>query len=124
MTENNDQEIAKIEELFSELDIKQSADQKKRFERSFSMKAAEMAGDFVPEIAKFAVASAVTGGVLGAARIVVSTANGLKTISWASRLKQLERSKKTLDQAKALFYKGIIEEVKFKGVTQTGQPGP
>tara|TARA_R110002074_G_scaffold71519_6_gene165322 strand:+ start:403 stop:9654 length:9252 start_codon:yes stop_codon:yes gene_type:complete len=106
------------EELFSELDIKQSADQKKRFERSFSMKAAEMAGDFVPEIAKFAVASAVTGGVLGAARIVVSTANGLKTISWASRLKQLERSKKTLDQAKALFYKGIIEEVKFKGVTQ------
>jgi hypothetical protein len=105
------------ESVFSDLGIKATEAQKKNFERTFAMQATEGVGYFVPELAKFAVANTITGGVLGAAKTMVYTANGWKAITWANRLNQLKRSGSTLNKAKGLLFDATIEEIKFKGVT-------
>ncbi len=105
------------ENVFSDLGIETTEAQKKNFERTFGMQVAEGVGYFVPELAKFAVANAITGGVLGTAKTMVQTANGWKAITWANRINQLKRSGSTLNKAKGLVFDAIVEEIKFKGVT-------
>ena len=105
------------EKVFSDLGIEATKAQKENFERTFTMQATEGVGYFVPELAKFAVANAITGGVLGTAKTMVQTANGWKAITWASRINQLKRSGSTLNKAKGLFFDAVVEEIKFKGVT-------
>tara|TARA_R110000737_G_scaffold87030_1_gene119709 strand:- start:36 stop:8735 length:8700 start_codon:yes stop_codon:yes gene_type:complete len=106
------------EKVFSDLGIEATKAQKENFERTFAMQATEGVGYFVPELAKFAVANAITGGVLGTAKTMVQTANGWKAITWASRINQLKRSGSTLNKAKGLFFDAVLEEIKFKGVTE------
>ena len=105
------------ENVFSDLGIEATEAQKNNFERTFGMQVGEGVGYFFPELAKFAVANAITGGVLGTAKTMVQTANGWKAITWANRIKQLKRSGSTLNKAKGLVFDAIIEEAKFKGVT-------
>ena len=105
------------ENVFSDLGIETTEAQKKNFERTFGMQVAEGVGYFVPELAKFAVANAITGGVLGTAKTMVQTATGWKAITWANRINQLKRSGSTLNKAKGLVFDAIVEEIKFKGVT-------
>ena len=69
------------EKVFSDLGIEATKAQKENFERTFAMQATEGVGYFVPELAKFAVANAITGGVLGTAKTMVQTANGWKAIT-------------------------------------------
>ena len=105
------------ENVFSDLGIEATEAQKKNFERTFGMQVGEGVGYFFPELAKFAVANAITGGVLGTAKTMVQTANGWKAITWANRINQLKRSGSTLNKAKGLVFDAIVEEIKFKGVT-------
>ena len=107
-----------IQTIYSDLNIQPTSNQKKNFERTFAMQVSEGVGAFVPELAKFAVANALTGGVLGAAKTMVMGANGWKAITWANRLNQLKRSKNLFNRAKGLAFDAIVEEIKFKGVTQ------
>ena len=105
------------ENVFSDLGIEATEAQKKNFERTFGMQVGEGVGYFFPELAKFAVANTITGGVLGTAKTMVQTANGWKAITWANRINQLKRSGSTLNKAKGLVFDAIVEEIKFKGVT-------
>jgi len=105
------------ENVFSDLGIEATEAQKKNFERTFGMQVGEGVGYFFPELAKFAVANAITGGILGTAKTMVQTANGWKAITWANRINQLKRSGSTLNKAKGLVFDAIVEEIKFKGVT-------
>ena len=105
------------ENVFSDLGIEATKAQKENFERTFAMQGAEGLGYLVSELPKFAVANAITGGVFGAAKTMVMTADGWKAITWASRLNQLKRSGSILSRARGLFLDGVIEEIKFKAVT-------
>jgi|TARA_R110000824_G_scaffold196341_4_gene379543 hypothetical protein len=107
-----------IQDVYSDLNIQATNAQKKNFERTFAMQVSEGVGAFVPELAKFALANAITGGILGAAKTMVMTAQGWKAITWANRLNQLKKSKSLFNRAKGLAFDAIVEEIKFKGVTQ------
>ena len=89
-----------IQDVYSDLNIKATNAQKKNFERTFAMQVSEGVGAFVPELAKFALANAITGGILGAAKTMVMTAQGWKAITWANRLNQLKRVKVFLIEQK------------------------
>jgi hypothetical protein len=104
-------QLDEIEKVFTDAGIAPSKEQKEAFKRSTSMKVAEGAGSFIPELVKFAAVNAVTGGILG-------------TTGFGARVAALGRSKNITDRILHLGFNALKEEVTFKtatlGESQTG----
>jgi len=109
-------ELDAIEELQTDYGIDMSKSQRENYRRSLPTQIAEGLGGFVPEIIKFGVLNAVTGGTLATTKFGLKMAKHLKrTKNFTPTIKQ---------QTESFIYHALLEEAKFKIVTggesQTG----
>jgi hypothetical protein len=109
-------ELDAIEELQTDYGIDMSKSQRENYRRSLSTQVAEGLGGFVPEIVKFGLLNAVTGGTLSATKF------GAKMAKWLKRTKNFTPTRQ--QQTQSFIYHALLEEAKFKAVTggesQTG----
>ena len=103
--------LDQIKEVFNDAGVKPTKEQEDNFRRDDVMKITEGVGTFLPELPKFAIANAISGGILG------STAFG-------ARMAALGRSTKLMDKIVYNGFNALKEEAIFKTVTagesQTG----
>lgn len=106
--------LDQIKEVFDDAGVKITEEQEANFRRDNAMKITEGVGSFIPELPKFALANAISGGILG------STAFG-------ARIAALGRSTKLMDKIVYHGFNALKEEAVFKGVSlgesQTGGGG-
>jgi len=107
-----EQEVLKEQEdVLSNIGVELNEKQKQNFKVGLGMTFAQGTGAFVPELAKFFVANALTSGILGTVR------TGKAALTWATQLNKMRKSKVWADRAKAFTARLLTEEVKFSGVT-------
>ena len=109
-------ELDALEELQIDYGVDMSKSQRENYRRSIPTQIAEGLGGFVPEIIKFGVLNAVTGGTLATTKFAMKMAKHLKrTKNFTPTIKQ---------QTESFIYHALLEEAKFKTVTggesQTG----